>query len=83
LTVLIRRSAAPEGLLVEMRLARDTVHPVQLAAEIQMIGGPPPVASAFSRLPKSDELSPKVAADPTQYLRKSLLDTFTSFSFAV
>jgi len=77
----MRSSAAPEGSLVEMRLARETVQPVQFAAAIQIIGGPPPVARTFSRVPKTEHSSPRAAADPRQYFKKSLLDTFTFFSF--
>jgi hypothetical protein len=46
-----------------------------------MIGGPPPVAKAFSRVPKAVQFNPRAAADPAQYLRKSRLDTFTTDSF--
>ena len=80
--MLMNRSATSVGLLVEMRLAKETVQPVQFDAAIQMMGGPPPVARAFSRVPSKDPLSPKVAADPTQYFKKSRLVTFTLRSFS-
>jgi hypothetical protein len=77
----MRRSAASVGLLVEMRLAKETVQPVQFAAAIQMIGGPPPVARALSKVPRVELSSPRAAAEPKQYFKKSLLDTFTATPF--
>jgi hypothetical protein len=77
----MRRSAASVGLLVAMRFANETVHPVQFAAAIQMIGGPPPVARALSRVPRVEWSSPRAAADPRQYFKKSLLVTFTGTPF--
>jgi hypothetical protein len=81
LTELTRRSATSVGAEVDTRLASETVHPVQLAALSQIMGGPPPAANTFSKLPNTDELRPKAAADPRQYLRKSLRDTCIGISF--
>jgi hypothetical protein len=55
---------------------------VQLAAAIQMIGGPPPIARALSSVPRVEQSNPKAAADPTQYFKKSLLVTFTDTPFS-
>ena len=69
-------------MLLLNRLARETVHPVQLAPLSQMIGGPPPAARAFSKFPRTDRFKPRTAAEPIQYFMKSrLLTSFMISSF--
>src|SRR5512143_1541819 len=76
--VLISRSDRSTGALFEIRFARETVHPVQLAADSQMMGGPLPAASALARGPSAD-VSPSAAADAVQYFMNSRRDTFIFF----
>ena len=76
--VLISRSATSTGALLDIRFARETVQPVQLAAYSQIIGGPPVLASAFAREP-SEDVNPSAAAEAVQYFMKSRLETFIFF----
>src|SRR6266540_1543780 len=73
--VLISRSARSTGALLEIRFASETVQPVQLAADSQMICGPLVLASAFARDPNVD-VSPSAAADAVQYFINSRRVTF-------
>ncbi len=76
--VLISRSERSTGALPEIRLARETVQPVQLAADSQIMGGPPPAARALPRGPSAC-CSPRIAADAVQYFMKSRLEIFINF----